>query len=118
MAWKGLALKLSHEEPFTDAAFPFKHRMRTELNRKIKDYKRGKSGKSHIFLFHNKESYESAIASREVHNLIEELNFSPLSEDQQQLGEDARAVFVKRLNSNFSKGCSMVSHFLSVKKTF
>ena len=98
--WTGLALKLYHEDLNTKAPYQFKHQMRL-MNRKMRDYVRGRSGRVHVFLFHNKEAFESAISSPEVTNLIEELGFRALSDEQKRLGEDARTVFVKKLDVNF-----------------
>ena len=96
----GLCLKLYHENPTTSAPYTLRHRLR-HMGRFIKEYRRAKSPRVHVFLFHNKESYESAINSTDVINLIEELGFRTLSDDQKRAAEDARTVFVKKLDPEF-----------------
>ena len=96
----GPALRLYHEDQDTIAQYEFKYRMRI-MKRNIKSYIKGKSKRVHIFTFHNQEAYESAITSNAVINLIEELGFRTLSDDQRRAGEDARTIFVNKLDENF-----------------
>ena len=96
----GPALKLFHEDQDSRAPYTFKLQMRY-LGRKIKNYHRGRTNRHHVFTFHNTEALEEAITSREVKELIANLGFQAISTEQKNQGEDARTVFVKKLDDGF-----------------